>query len=363
MHIHDLDTPTLLVDLDRMEANLDRMADITQRAGLELRPHTKTHKTPQIAKMQLEHGAAGITVAKLGEAEVMAGAGIDDIFIANEIVGPLKIARLLDVTRKAQVSIGIDHIDNAAPLSEAFAREGRRLPVMLEFDLGLARCGAPPETATDLATRICDLPGLMVAGVFGYSGHVYAAKSEREVASVAAHDARLLSEIAHSVSAVTGTSLRVSGGSTPTARHYQPGCGLTEIRPGTYIFNDRVQIARWSIQPEQCALTVLATVVSRPAADRAVLDTGSKSLGTDSGLEMPGQGMLKEDNAAFLPRVSEEHGVVDLSHSSVSLHIGDKVEVIPNHVCSVVNLFDELVIVRNGEVVETWPIAARGKVK
>lgn len=363
MHIYDLDTPALLVDLDLLESNLTRVAGYAQVAGLALRPHTKTHKTPQIAQMQLTHGAAGITTAKLGEAEVMAGAGIADIFIANEIVGPQKIARLIKLTHIAQVSVGVDSVENAAPLSAAFASEGQRLPVMLEFDLGIARCGAPPETAAGLATRICDMPGLTIAGVFGYSGQVYGSKSESEVAAVAAQDARLLSEIAQNVSAVTGTPLRISGGSTPTAKHYQPNCGLTEIRPGTYVFNDRTQIARWSARPEDCALTVLATVVSRPGTDRAVLDSGSKCLGTDGAAEMPGQGMLKEDTTAFLPRVSEEHGVVDLTESSLSLHVGDKVEVIPNHCCSVVNLFDEMVVVRNGNVVDTWPIAGRGKCK
>jgi D-serine deaminase-like pyridoxal phosphate-dependent protein len=213
MRVTDLDTPSLLVDLPRLEANLKRMAGYARAAGLQLRPHTKTHKTPQIAKLQLAHGAAGITVAKLGEAEVMAEAGFTDVFIANEIVGPQKVARLLAVSRRVTTSVGVDSLAVAVPLSEAFAAEGRRLPVLLEVDLGLHRCGVRPDQATALAEQIAALGGLELAGVFGYAGHVYATRSESEVAEVAAQEARDLGSLAAGLRALTASDLRASGGS------------------------------------------------------------------------------------------------------------------------------------------------------
>ncbi len=363
MRVTDLDTPSLLVDLPRLTANLKRMARSARAAGLQLRPHTKTHKTPQIAKLQLAHGAAGITVAKLGEAEVMADAGIADIFIANEIVGPQKIARLLELSRRAEVSIGVDSLEVATPLSQAFVAEGRRLPVLIEVDLGLGRCGLKPDAAALLAKQMNPLGGLELVGVFGYAGQVYAARNEEEVAGLAAHEARSLGKVGDSLRTLTQAELRVSGGSTPTARHYHAECGLTEIRPGTYVFNDRMQLTRWSAQPKDCALTVLATVISTPEPGRAVLDAGSKALGTDQGAGLVGYGVLKEDLNAVVVRVNEEHGVLDLTQASLQLRVGDKVEVIPNHCCVTVNLHDELVVVRDGDVVETWPIAARGRLK
>jgi D-serine deaminase-like pyridoxal phosphate-dependent protein len=363
VRVSDLDTPSLLVDLDRLEANLDRMAQIARAADLQLRPHTKTHKTPEIARMQVERGAVGVTVAKIGEAEIMADAGLDDIFIAHQIVGPQKIERLLALAQRATVAVGVDSLDAAGPLSMAFAQQGLRLPVLIEVDVGLHRCGVSPEEAPDLARDINTLPGLHLAGLFTYPGHVYAARNDNEVAGVAAYECRIMAELAEHVSRIADVRGRISGGSTPTAAHYHPEWGLTEIRPGTYVFNDRTQLDRWSAQPANCALTVLATVVSAPAPGRAVLDAGSKALAADLAPTSPGHGMLKEDNAALLVKLNEEHGFLDLSQADIRPRIGDKVEVIPNHCCVVCNLFDEMVAVRGGEVVETWPVAARGRLR
>lgn len=363
MRIGELDTPALLVDLDRLEANLDRAAAAARAADLSLRPHIKTHKTPQIAQLQLARGADGITVAKLGEAEVMADAGIDDIFIAHQIVGPQKIERLLALADRVKISVGVDSRDVAAPLSMAFAQQGIRLPVLIEVDVGLRRCGAPPAAVPDLVRQINSLPGLGLVGIFTYPGQVYAARNENEVAGIAAYECRIMGELTQQLAPIADISRRVSGGSTPTTPHYTAGCGLTEIRPGSYVFNDRTQISRWAAQPEDCALTVLATVVSTPEPGRAVLDAGSKSVATDPAPDSPGHGMLKEDNAAVLLKVNEEHGFLDLSQAGIGPRVGDKVQVIPNHCCVVSNLFDEMVAVRGGDVVETWPIAARGKLR
>ena len=363
MRISQLDTPCLLVDLDRLESNLGRMAAAARSAELKLRPHTKTHKTPQIAQLQLARGAAGITVAKVGEAEVMAEVGIEDIFIAHQIVGQPKIERLLKVARRARIAVGVDSVAMAAPLSMAFAAAGMRLSVLIEVDVGLHRCGVQPDDVQDLARRINALPGLNLVGLFTYPGQVYAARNDNEIAGIAAHEARTMAEVAQRIAPIADVAERISGGSTPTARHYHLECGLTEIRPGTYVFNDRTQIDRWSATPADCALTVLATVVSTPEAGRAVLDAGSKALSSDLAPESKGYGMLKEDNAAVLVKLNEEHGFLDLSEAAIKLRVGDKVEVIPNHCCVVCNLYDEMVVTRRGEVVDTWPIAGRGKLR
>ena len=363
MRLSELDTPSLLVDLDRLEANLDRMARVARAADVHLRPHTKTHKTLEIARMQLDRGAAGITVAKVGEAEVMADAGVEDIFIAHQVVGAQKLERVVALAKRVKLAVGVDSMEVASPLSMAFAHQGMRLPVLLEVDVGLHRCGIAPEEAPALARELNSLPGLHLVGIFAYAGQVYASRNENEVAGIAAFECRTLGELASRLTNITPTVTRVSGGSTPTAAHYTAGCGLTEIRPGTYVFNDRTQLDRWSAQVEDCALTVLATVVSTSEAGRAVLDAGSKSLGSDLPPESKGYGMLKEDSAAVLVRLNEEHGFLDLSQAAVRLRVGDKVEVIPNHCCVTVNLYDEMVAVRKGEVVETWKVAARGKLR
>ncbi len=363
MLVSEVDTPALLVDLDRLTANLDRAAAAARSADLDFRPHTKTHKVPEIAKLQLERGAAGITAAKIGEAEVMANAGLEDIFIAHQIVGPEKIERLVRLADRARVSVGADSMEAATPLSMAFAQHGRRLRVLIEVDIGLRRCGLPPDDVLDFARGINTLPGLSLAGIFTYPGQVYAARNENEVAGIAAYECRIMGELGAGIARLVDAEIRISGGSSPTLSSYHPECGLTEIRPGTYVFNDRTQVDRWAATPGDCALTVLATVVSAPEPGRAVLDAGSKSLTTDVARESPGCGMLKEDNAAVLVKLNEEHGFLDLSQSDLKLRVGDKVEVIPNHACTVSNLFDEMLAVKGGEVVETWPVAARGMVR
>jgi D-serine deaminase-like pyridoxal phosphate-dependent protein len=363
MRVSDLDTPSLLVDLDRMEANIAKMAKLARSADLRLRPHTKTHKTVEIARLQVENGADGITVAKVGEAEVMAGAGVDNIFIAHQIVGAQKIERLVALSERARVTVGVDSLEAASPLAMAFAQHGTRLPVLMEVDIGLHRCGVSPEDALELAREINMLPGLNLVGIFTYPGQVYAARSENEVEGIAAFECRTMSGLAQRLGPISQVTDWISGGSTPTAARYSPECGLTEIRPGTYIFNDRTQVDRWSASAADCALTVLATVVSTPESGRAVIDAGSKSLASDLAPISPGHGMLKEDTAAVLVKLNEEHGFLDLSAAAIRPRVGDKVEVIPNHCCTVCNLFDQMIAVRGGDVIEKWPIAARGKLQ
>jgi D-serine deaminase-like pyridoxal phosphate-dependent protein len=345
------------------------MARLARNADMKLRPHSKTHKTIEIAKMQLEAGAAGITVAKVGEAEVMAEGGVDDILIAHEVVGGAKIERLVQLAKRVKVAVGVDSVEGASPLSMRFAQHGMRLRVLIEVDTGLRRCGVQPEAAAEFARAINALPGLNLVGVFTYPGHVYAARNENEVEGIAAYECRVMGEVAQRLAPLAIISGWVSGGSTPTAPHYHSECGLSEMRPGSYVFNDRRQIERWSAKPGDCALTVLATVVSTPEPGRAVLDAGSQSLSSDLAPTLPGHGMLKEDNAAVVVKVNEEHGFLDLSQSRLKLRgerrlrVGDKVEVIPNNCCTATNLYDEMLVVKESEIVDSWRIAARGKLR
>jgi D-serine deaminase-like pyridoxal phosphate-dependent protein len=358
-----LDTPALVVHDEILQKNLTEMADYANAQGIALRPHFKTHKTAAVAQMQKQLGAGGITCAKLGEAEALADAGVyDDFFIAHEIVGPLKTARLIKLMERARVRVNVDTFDAARGLNDAVTAAGKTLDVVLELNTGQDRAGVKPrEEALALAERIrAELPNLRVVGVMTHEGHAGAtpakdALTERAIA--AGEDvvatAELLREHNFDISVV-------SVGSTPAARATTQVAGITEMRPGTYVFNDNTYF-RLGVTPDDCALRILATVVSRPAPDRAVLDTGSKVLTMDPAIGRPGHGYIVGYPDAVIARLSEEHGVVELPASAQGMQVGEKVEIIPNHVCPTVNLADELYLVRGDEVVETWPVIARGK--
>ncbi len=359
--IPELDTPALVVDTSRLRANLSQMAETAKRAGIKLRPHTKTHKCVELARMQLGAGAVGITVAKLGEAEVMADAGITDVLIANLVVGQLKIERLMSLSKRAEVMVCVDSIAVAAPLSTAFAAAGMQLPVLIEVEVGALRCGVPPAEAEGLARDIVSLPGLRLAGLLTYPGHAYDAASPEAIAEIADAECQTARVVAETLSTIADVPGYVSGGTTPTAPYYRPGCGLTEMRAGSYVFQDRAGIDAWSAESSDCALTVLATVISVRDSTSAILDAGLKALGKDPVPRSPGLGMLKEDNSAIVAKLNEEHAFLDLSRSDLRLRPGDTVEVIPNSAGTVVNLFDEIHLIEDGEVADTWRIAARGR--
>jgi D-serine deaminase-like pyridoxal phosphate-dependent protein len=361
MLIPDIDTPALLVDFSVLQTNIISMARRINGAGLRLRPHAKTHKTIEIARMQLDAGASGITVAKIGEAEVMADAGMDDILIANQIAGPAKIERLRALARRVSVAVAVDSVDIAAPLSAAFAAQGMRLPVLLEIDVGAHRCGIAPDAAESLAEQLIVMPGIKLVGLLTYPGHAYDACSPEEVACIAEHECRLASDLCRRLSRFADLSGWVSGGTTPTSAYYRLGCGITEVRAGSYVFRDRAAHDAWSAQPSECALTVLATVINVRQGVSAVIDAGLKAVGNDLVPRSTGLGMLKEDNAAVITKLYEEHAILDLSNSTMRLRPADKVEVVVNSAGPVVNLFDEMHVVENGEVVDVWRIAARGR--
>ena len=361
VNTRDIETPAVLIDAERLARNIQRMAQAAQEMGVALRPHFKTHKTVEIARLQLEGGAVGITCAKTTEAEVLVEAGVGDVFVANQVVGARKVARLLELSRRAQVSVGIDDTAQAEPLSEAFGRQGRRLPVLIEVDTGLGRCGLPPgEPVLALARRISDLPGLDLRGVFTHEGHVHSARSQAELEATARSAGRAVVETAELLRGHGLPCDVVSVGTTPAALVTPTVPGVTEVRPGSYVFYDRCHLRTWAATEEDLALSVLATVVSRPAPDRVVIDAGTKVLSSDHvGTRFDTFGLLRGHPDWSFVRANEEHGIIQVPVDA-TVAVGDAVEVFPNHNCVVMNLAREVYLVRGGEVVARWPVAARG---
>ena len=359
-----LDTPALLIDLDIVALNLERMQEKANSYGVALRPHIKTHKIPELAQQQMRLGARGITAAKVSEAEVMAAAGIKNILVANQIVTKEKLNRLAALSRDANISIGLDSVAAGRKLSDVFAASGLTIEYLIEINSGLDRCGVlPGKEAVELYQAVATLPSLRFKGIFTHAGQVYGAGSLSEVKEVSRHESTIMAETAQVFEEV-GTSLDiVSVGSTPTMKVWQGHEAVSEIRPGNYIFHDAIQVSLGAATLQECALSIVATVISRPEKERAVVDGGSKAFGLDKGAHgkemVTGFGMVL-GKKAILARLSEEHGILTLD-PTVDLDIGDRVRIIPNHACAVVNLFDRAYGMRNGKVVEEYKIAARGK--
>jgi D-serine deaminase-like pyridoxal phosphate-dependent protein len=363
MHFRELPTPAVIIDLDVVERNLDRMAAYCRQHGLQLCPHTKTHKMLEIAKMQLERGAFGLAVAKVGEAEIMAQSGTSQILVAHPIVGQEQLHRLCQLPRTVDLLVAIDDEVTAHAISTAAARHGRTIGILVEFDAGLHRCGLPPGRAcVHLARSIENLPGLTMRGLMTYFGHIWGSEGERrnQIAATASavdkavsafHDARLFIEI-------------ISGGSTPAAAFSHLIPGLTGIRPGTYVFNDCNTLYQGACTLDDCAVRVLTTVISTAVPEQAIVDAGSKTFSHDtlgSG-PMQGYGYIVEHPEIPIFKLNEEHGFLDASKATRP-HVGDVLTVIPNHVCTCINMHDEVSVIRNEQVVGAWRVAARGKVR
>lgn len=360
--IYDLDTPRLLVDRDRLERNITEMAAQVAAGGKALWPHTKTHKTPQIARMQLAAGAEGLTVAKLGEAEVMVRAGCKDIFIANQLVGPIKVQRLIELLEHAKVRVGADSMEVAAPIGAAAQGLGMRVPIMMEVDTGLGRSGTRSLLeAQELAKRIADHPGLQFLGIFTHEGHLYRGKDGGVDEDAAASVATQMRETAAAL-AEQGTACEVvSVGSTPGAKLLATEPGLTEMRPGVYVFNDCSQMRRGAAK-DHCALSVLTTVISVRPDGRIVIDGGTKSFASDNPFPEKTYGEVIDHPELTFVGISEEHGHLQ-AEGPTTLEVGDKLRIIPNHACTCVNMHNALVTYQGETVEETLDIAARGKIR
>ena len=344
MRLDELDTPVLTADLDAIERNIAGMQRYCTEHGLALRPHIKTHKLPEIARLQVGAGARGITCQKLGEAEVMADAGFDDILISFPLVGAAKVERLAALAQRITVRVVGDSVAVARGLA------GLRIDFLVECDTGGARTGVQsPEAAAELAELVSTLDGLRFAGLMTYPTGPGTGPWLR--AARQAIEARGL------------PVETVSSGGTPTARHAHELGVLTELRPGTYVYGDRACIADGSVPLEDCALRVVATVVSRPTPERAIIDAGSKTLTSDLAAGATGHGLVVEHPEADVYKLNEEHGMVDVSRCARQPEIGDRVTLIPNHACGTTNLHDEVAVHRGGEVVAAYRIAARGRVR
>lgn len=346
MRINELETPAAIVDLDRLEANIAKLQRYLDEHGIANRPHIKTHKIPEIAHMQLRAGAVGITCQKLGEAEVMAQAGIRDIFLPYNIIGEAKLARLVRLARRVNLSVTADSAFTVQRLAAAAGRAGLELPVLVEFDTGLERCGVQsPQEAADLARTIARSPGLRFGGLMTYPNN------EHTDPFVQATKALL-----------QGSGLaveRVSGGGTACMWQAHTHPEITEHRAGMYVYGDRATIKSGAMAIEDCSLKVICTVVSRATAERGILDGGSKTFSSDLiGLE--GHGLILEYPEARFYGLSEEHGHVDFAACLRRPEIGERVTVVPNHCCVVSNLFNEVVGARQNQVEVIWPVAARG---
>ncbi len=347
--IHDLDTPSILIDAARAEANITRAQAHADRQGLKLRPHIKTHKLPYWAKKQIAAGAVGITCQKIGEAEVMADAGLTDIFLPYNILGPAKLARLLALHGRVTLSVTADSVDTIEGLAATFTDGGHRLSVLVECDTGMGRCGVQSASeAVALARRIDQAVGLAFGGLMTYPAAGRAEEAEAWLAN------------AKQALAASGLACeRISSGGTPDMWRSSDTSVVTEYRPGTYIYLDRFQVTKGVGTIDDCALTVLSTVVSHPTPARAILDAGSKALSSDT-LGLKDFGELLGTPGARVTGLSEEHGTVTLS-GDAKLRIGDRVRVVPDHCCVVTNLFNEVNLIDGDRVLETLTVEARGR--
>lgn len=352
MQANDLDTPVLIVDLNVLESNIARMQEYCDSHNIKLRAHIKTHKTTAIAHMQMAAGACGLACQKLGEAEVMVAAGIKDILIPYNIIGKQKLERLVRLSRQANLTVAVDSEFTAQGISKACAQDEAVVGVIIEVDTGGGRTGVQsPEEALDLAKKIVKMPGIEFRGIMTFPSHP-------DINPFMKSTLKLLDQarIPHPI---------VSGGGTPDSFLSHEVYGLTEIRVGEYAFGGAGHIQREWCTEDQCSLMIHTTVVSRPAKDRAIIDGGSKTfsasvLQTPNGSSM---GYIREYPDARFYGASEEHGHIDLSACSKKPEIGERVTVIPVHVCPCVNEHDEMVGIRNGKVEAIWPILARGKIR
>ena len=350
--VEELDTPIVTVELDIVAANIRKMQAYCDAHRIRFRPHIKTHKIPELGRLQIEAGAQGITCQKLGEAEVFADAGFDDIFIPYNLVGPAKLRRLTALARRARVSVAVDSATVAQGIAEAAAAARIEVPLLIECDTGAGRTGVQtPEQALELARLIERLPGVRFAGLMTFPTNL------DQTPAFLAEALRLLAKAG--LEAET-----VSGGGTPQTWRVHEVPQINEHRAGTYVFNDTNTVAAGTATLEECAMRVLMTVVSRPTAERAILDGGSKTLSADRLLwRDPFYGTILEYPQAAIYGYSEEHANVDLSRCERKPVVGERVTVIPNHCCTVSNLHDEILGVRGGQVEVTWRVRARGLVR
>jgi D-serine deaminase-like pyridoxal phosphate-dependent protein len=355
--VSEIPTPVVTIEKDVLERNIRRMADLSRRHGLNLRPHVKTHNVPEIAALQLREGAAGITVATLPEARAMARHGMTDVFIAREITDWADLKELAELSQRADVGVAADSEEGVKRLSQVMADRGAKVSVLLEVDVGGHRCGmSKADEVIALARRVQDAAALAFRGIFTHEGHVYGAADLPAIRAIAAETVHRMRETADALAAQGLRPKVVSVGSSPSVKTATAFDGITEIRPGNYVFNDAMQVANGAAAEADCALKVIATVVSKPEPGRFVLNVGSKLLGSDRGRHVSdtgGYGWVVSPERHVISRLYEEHSVVD---SPGTLAVGQRVVLLPTHACIVANLARAVFLVDSqGGVLEHWP--------
>jgi D-serine deaminase-like pyridoxal phosphate-dependent protein len=369
----DLPTPAVVIDVARLSRNIDAMQQAADAAGFRLRPHAKTHKLPSIARQQIARGAIGICCAKPSEAMVFAEAGIDDIRIPYP-VHPSKAETILALMDRTHLSIIVDDAEVATAWAGVISRAGRTLDVLVKVDVGFHRCGVDPVSpdASHLLSLVSNLPGLRLRGVLSHAGHGYHAASEAALRLIAEEEVNVMTRLAAQMQNRGVTVEEISVGATPTARFSLRHKGPTEMRPGNYVYFDRTQVGLGAATVDDCALTVLTTVVAKHPG-RIILDAGSKTLTNDGArgfVPLAGYGALSPsthplialDDRFLIERLSEEHATVRLLDGAPELKIGARVRVVPNHSCVVSNMVDTVHMVDGESLVESVPVAARGRI-
>ena len=363
MNVSDLDTPAIVIDLDIMERNLRKVADYARDYDLRLRPHTKTHKIPALGRKQIELGAAGLTVAKVSEAEVMLNANPPELLVAYPVVGRKKLERLVQVASKTSVTVSLDSLFVARQLSDAAREVQAEIGVLAEVDVGLGRVGVPPADLVTLVQGIDRLPRLRYEGIAFYPGHIKLMDEEGHEALKRVNE--LVDGLLRDLRQAGFPPKIVSGGSTPALFYSHEIAGLNEIRPGTYIFNDRNTVLCGSCTFDDCAASIHATVVSTAKAGQVIIDGGSKTFSSDrptAGNEVS-FGHIVEAPQAVFGKMNEEHGYVDIRRAEAEFTVGDRVRVIPNHICVAMNLHECVYGARAGVVEQVWRVEGRGKLQ
>jgi D-serine deaminase-like pyridoxal phosphate-dependent protein len=368
MKITELDTPSLLIDREIMMDNIKFMQSYANQYGVNLRPHTKTHKMPQLAKLQVEAGAKGIAVAKVGEAEVMAANGLKDIFIANEIVGEAKLSRIKELSKSIDISFGIDSIEQTEMVEKVFEVAERKAQVLIEIEVGEERSGIIEEADfIDLVNYINTCKNVKLKGIFSHDGHSYHAENLEDCKKIYLESQKRTLRFAE-IAAELGCPLEtVSIGSTPSLMHdFGVMKGITELRPGTYILMDASQGNAIGTY-DRCAAAVMTTVISRPTMERVITDVGAKGITAQKRSKgicaTKGHGYIKGYDNVNIYDVFDEHAIIYNEKFRNEVKVGDKVQIIPNHICPVCNLYEKAYLISNGEVVEEIPVKCRGKLQ
>lgn len=355
-HISEIETPALIIDLDKLDNNINKLAAYFKTINCKLRPHFKTHKCPIIAHKQIRAGAIGITCAKLGEAEILAKSGIEHILIANQVIEAGKISRLAGIAKYCDIIVAVDNPDNVSQLSRAASSMNSCIGILIEVDTGMGRCGVRnKERCLKLAEQVKNSSGLVLRGVMGYEGHCVLVEDINTRKTEAEKAIHSLIEYKNFLEAEGYDIKIVSGAGTGTHLYSSRITGMTEIQAGSYVFMDTRYGLLKDLDFEQ-SLYILSTIISKPCDELAIIDSGMKSMTHDNGL--PG---IIHPAGMELIKMSEEHGKVKVDSTAEHASIGDKVKIIPSHCCTTVNLHNVYYVVSNDIVVAEWEISARGK--